>query len=248
MFSLHPLPYDRPISPPPPPTQRRTRLQVKLSPRGIHFLPLVEPFILPKLRIERTLLQPPHLHRESRTELLQSRLGLLLPSSLVDLPRALLEHVTMMPDKYEIALIVKSGDLPSTELRVVREETTEEAPGAMTEPGGESVQVQLRYVGGRRSVVGDVRRRYDVGHLEEGSGTAEAIPGLGRTEVRYKHAVADFALLGQHDEMGEFAIGTEGANLLDRVRLAGVVEKLGYEPHQVGYEVEQLRGRTRPRR
>ncbi len=53
-------------------------LQVKLSPRGVHLLPLVEPLILPELRIKRPLLQPSHLQGESRTEFLQSRLGLLL--------------------------------------------------------------------------------------------------------------------------------------------------------------------------
>ncbi len=143
----------------------------------------------------------------------------------------------MMPNEYEIALIVKRRDLPSFELGIVREEAAKESTGAMAETRGESVQVQLRHVRRRRSVVGYVRRRDDVGHLEECRGSAEAIP-LGRTEVRYQHAVANLALLGQDDEVGEFPIRAEGAYFLDRVRLARVVIQLGDEPHEVGYEVE----------
>ena len=214
-----------------------TLLQVKLSPRGVHLLPLVEPFILPELRVERPLLQPSHLQRESRTEFLQTRLGLPLTGIGVYLPRALLEDVAMMSNEYEIALIVKRRNLPSLELGVVWEEAAEEPTCAMAEAGGESVKVQLRHVRRRRTVVGHVRGRYDVGDLEECRGSAEAIP-FRRTQVRYQHAVANLALLGKHDEVGEFPIRAEGAYLLDRVRLAGVVIQLGDEPHEVGYEVE----------
>lgn len=117
-----------------PHTHTYTTLQMKLSPRRVHLLPLMEPFILPKLRIEHTLLQPSHFERKSRSKLLQSCLGLLLTGICMYLSRTctLLKDIAMMSNKYKITLIVKRRDLPSNKLGIVREQTSQESTSAMT--------------------------------------------------------------------------------------------------------------------
>lgn len=40
------------------------------SARGVHLLPLVDPLVLSELRVEGPLLQPAHLQREPRSQLL----------------------------------------------------------------------------------------------------------------------------------------------------------------------------------
>ena len=68
---------------------------MKLPPSRIHLLPLMKPLVFAELRIERTLLQPFHFHRKSRSEFLQSRLGLFLTGFFVDV-FALFEYVAFL--------------------------------------------------------------------------------------------------------------------------------------------------------
>lgn len=92
-----------------------------------------------------------------------------------------------------------------------------------------------------RSVVWYVRGGYDIGYLEECRGSTQTIPSGRRAEVRYDHAVTYLTFFGQYDQVCEVAIRSKGANLLDGVGFARVIEQLGDEPHEVRYEVEQFR-------
>ena len=81
-------------------------LHVKLPPSCIHFLPFMKALILSKLCIKRSLLKPPHFHRKSRPQLLQSSLRLFLTIFLTNLS-SLFKYTPMMPHKNEITLIMK---------------------------------------------------------------------------------------------------------------------------------------------
>ena len=132
-----------------------------LSARRVHLLALMDPFVFAKLRIERPLLQPTELEGKSRSQFLQARLGLFLLAVLTSIVTvfstalvgghqrfiALLENISVMSHKDVITLVVKGGHLPATELCVVRKQAAQEPPGAMSQPGGETVEDQLRHVG-----------------------------------------------------------------------------------------------------
>ena len=60
-------------------------LQMKLPPSGIHLFPFMKPFILSKLCIKSSLLQPSHFHSESGPKFLQSGLCFLLSGFFADI-------------------------------------------------------------------------------------------------------------------------------------------------------------------
>ena len=115
------------------------------------------------------LLQSSHLQRKSRSEFLQ-------PGLCPDLAIFLINHspflkdIPIIPHEYEITLVVKCCHLLSLKLRIVWEQASQESSGTISQPRGESVQIELGNVTRCRSVVGHVRGRYHVGHLEEGMG------------------------------------------------------------------------------
>ena len=134
---------------------------MKLSSGGIHLLALMNPLVFTKLCIERPLLQPTELEGKSRSQFLQARLGLFLLAVLAAPVTifstsfigghqwlvALLEYVSVMSDKDVIALVVKGGHLPTTELSVVREQTAQKSTGTMTQPGRKAIEDQFRHMG-----------------------------------------------------------------------------------------------------
>jgi hypothetical protein len=51
--------------------KKEPKLQMELPARSVHLASLVDPLVLPELRVERALLQPPQLKREPGPQLLQ---------------------------------------------------------------------------------------------------------------------------------------------------------------------------------
>mmetsp|Transcript_43599 Transcript_43599/g.132688 ORF Transcript_43599/g.132688 Transcript_43599/m.132688 type:complete len:369 (+) Transcript_43599:480-1586(+) len=235
---------------PPPKCSLRT-LQMELAPRRVHLLPLVEPLVLPELRVEGALLEPPHFERKSRSQFLKTRRRLLLPRGFVRFP-PLFEYVAMMPHEDVISLIVKRRHLPPLKLSVVRKQAPEEPSGPMSQPRRESVQYQLRYVRARSAFERHVVRAHHVRHLEERRRSALPLgrigvprPGSRRgrrgTQVRYYHPVAHLGLFAQNNEVREIAVGRVRANVLHAVLSPGVIVQPGEEPHEISDKVKQFR-------
>ena len=146
-------------------------LQVEFPSRYIHLLSLVEPFVFAKLSVKSPLLKPPHFEREAGSQLLQPGLRLGLVRLLVHL-LPFLKHIPMMTNKYVVALVVESSHLPAAKLSVVREQTPKETTSAVTQPGRETVEYELRNVGRGGSSHGNVLGQHYVGNLEEGCRTS----------------------------------------------------------------------------
>ena len=69
--------------------------------------------------------------------------------------------------------------------------------------------------------------------------------GDGGTKMTNNHAVANFALFTEDNQMGKFPIGTIRTNILDGITPTGIVVQLGQKSLQIGNEVKQLSRRTR---
>jgi hypothetical protein len=60
----------------------------------------------------------------------------------------------MMPDEYEITLIVKGDDLTALKLGIVRKERPQEAPHALAQACPEAMQIEFWNVIGWSTVLG----------------------------------------------------------------------------------------------
>lgn len=128
---------------------------MELSSRSVKLVLLVDPLVLTELGVECALLQPAHLESEARSDLLQTRLLLVL------------KHVTVMAHKDEIALVVEGHDLATLKLRLVFEERSKEAPHAVAKTRGEVVENELRLVVRALGVILDVLIQLYVRDLEK---------------------------------------------------------------------------------
>lgn len=86
-------------------------LQVEFSSRTFHLLAFANPFVFSKLGIKGTLLQPLHLEREARAQLLQAC------TSFVAL---LAVNIAVVAHEYEITLVVEGHHLTTFELRLLQ--------------------------------------------------------------------------------------------------------------------------------
>lgn len=154
---------------------------MELSPARVLLLSLVEPLVLPEFRVEAPAKQPAHLQREPRPELLELSPGSVL--LLVGLGGTGLENVAVVTNEDVVSLVVEGDDLAPLELRIVREERAEEAPGAVTQAGGEVVEDQLRNVASGCAVVFNFLREDDVVDFEERSGAGQCV-FVGRNVAR----------------------------------------------------------------
>jgi len=91
-------------------TLTNEQLQVEFSSRRFHLLAFADPLVLSKLRIKGTFLQPLHLEREARTQLLQTCTGFVA---------LLAVNIAVVAHEYEITLVVKGHHLATFELRLL---------------------------------------------------------------------------------------------------------------------------------
>eukprot|EP00978_Attheya_sp_CCMP212_P000884 scaffold1902_cov45-Attheya_sp.AAC.1 len=171
----------------------------------------MEPFVFTELTVKGTLLNPAHFKSKPGPQFLKAcrcfgwrwLLGGFLTVFLGGFCRSRsrghsrslffssFKDVSVVSDKDVIALVVKGGHLTSSKLGIVREQTAQKAACSMTQSRREPIQDQFWNVTGSGTMVLNVGRRNDVGHLEKGGGTGRGT-GIGLAQMRDNHAIAHF--------------------------------------------------------
>mmetsp|Transcript_30559 Transcript_30559/g.49042 ORF Transcript_30559/g.49042 Transcript_30559/m.49042 type:complete len:142 (+) Transcript_30559:108-533(+) len=115
-------------------------------PAGIHFPPLVYPFVLPRLCIKRPLHEPSQLQRERRAKLLQ--VGFFRP----------VKYVSMVPEEYKIPLIVKCRNSAPLEVWPGSKQRTQHPRNTLAKPSAKVVKNDLWFDVDGAATVGNVFR------------------------------------------------------------------------------------------
>jgi len=115
----------------------------------------------------------------------------------------------MVPDEYEISLVVERNDLPPFELRLMREKRAQETAHPSSESRRKVVQNDLGNMSGWLAVAGNFRARKEAAHLEKRGGTYR--------QVSHQEAVAHLLLLRQNKQMSESFADRELGHLHDFV-------------------------------